>query len=43
MTFPELETDRLRLVEVTTEHVQGVFDNFSNPSGPPILRNGSDD
>ena len=31
MTFPELETERLRLVEVTKDHVQGVFDNFSNP------------
>lgn len=31
MTFPELETERLRLVEVTKDHAQGVFDNFSNP------------
>ena len=32
MTFPELETERLRLVEVTKDHAQGVFDNFSNPA-----------
>jgi len=31
MTFPELQTDRLRLVEVNEEHIQGLFDNFSNP------------
>lgn len=31
MTFTELETDRLRLVEVKMEHAQGLFDNFSNP------------
>ena len=32
MTFPELETDRLHLVEVKKEHAQGIFDNFSNPA-----------
>ncbi|MFS0689916.1 GNAT family N-acetyltransferase [Sporosarcina sp. 179-K 8C2 HS] len=32
MTFPELQTDRLYLVEVNKEHAQGVFDNFSNPA-----------
>ncbi|WP_432361582.1 GNAT family N-acetyltransferase [Sporosarcina sp. UB5] len=32
MTFPELETDRLYLVEVKMEHARGVFDNFSNPT-----------
>lgn len=31
MTFTELETDRLRLVEIKMEHAQGLFDNFSNP------------
>jgi ribosomal-protein-alanine N-acetyltransferase len=31
MLFPELQTDRLRLVEVNEEHIQGLFDNFSNP------------
>lgn len=31
MTFPELQTDRLRLVEVKTEHAKGLFDNLSNP------------
>ncbi|WP_252504481.1 GNAT family N-acetyltransferase [Sporosarcina sp. Marseille-Q4943] len=32
MTFPELQTERLHLVEVSKEHAQGVFDNFSNPA-----------
>ena len=32
MTFPELQTERLRLVEVNKEHAQGMFDNFSNPA-----------
>ncbi|MCM3745072.1 GNAT family N-acetyltransferase [Sporosarcina luteola] len=32
MTFPELQTDRLHLVEVTMEHAQGIFENFSNPA-----------
>jgi len=31
MQFPELETERLHLVEVNEEHAQGLFDNFSNP------------
>lgn len=31
MTFTELETDRLHLIEVKMEHAQGLFDNFSNP------------
>lgn len=30
MIFPELETDRLRLLEVKMEHAKGLFDNFSN-------------
>ncbi|MGN7388601.1 GNAT family N-acetyltransferase [Sporosarcina sp. SAFN-015] len=32
MLFPELETERLRLIEVNKEHAQGIFDNFSNPA-----------
>ena len=32
MTFPELQTERLHLVEVNKEHAQGIFDNFSNPA-----------
>jgi [ribosomal protein S5]-alanine N-acetyltransferase len=32
MIFPELETERLRLVEVNEEHANGIFDNFSNPA-----------
>ena len=43
MTFPELQTDRLHLVEVNKEHAQGIFDNFSNPAVLQVLRNGSDD
>ncbi|MFC5602645.1 GNAT family N-acetyltransferase [Sporosarcina koreensis] len=32
MKFPELETERLRLVEVKMEHAEGLFDNLSNPA-----------
>lgn len=32
MTFPELTTERLQLVEVKVEHAPALFKNFSNPT-----------